>query len=287
MMLKPLQFVLCIFLSCFCGHNQSQQDDRVIKDIMAKDKFKKLGGSFKPHICFFRFEDYYVDLSNSRVSDNDLKMLGDLSGFSALDLADTKITDKGFSNIFKFRNEICFLSLAGTKVTGKSLSLLNKFPFLSELDLSRIKITNHDLKMISSLDCALVLSQTNIDDEGCRILCKSENLSYLDISGTKVTDEGLELLTKTPFLTSIFLDNCKITDNGVIELAKSPEIKYVYLANTMVTDKGLIALSQNKNIQHFGKIDVAGTKVTQDVVDRLRTQYPKLSIYFEKKNDLR
>ncbi len=112
-----------------------------------------------------------VELSGTRVTDDDLKHLRGLSGPGRLWLGGTRITDAGLEH------------LAG----------LSR---LYTLDLERTKITDAGLRHLRGLKSLenLSLRGTQVSDVGLRHLEAIARLKFLDLAGTRVTPESVNKL---------------------------------------------------------------------------------------------
>ncbi|MFI5455637.1 MAG: hypothetical protein ACHRXM_09315 [Isosphaerales bacterium] len=113
-----------------------------------------------------------VDLSNSKVGDEELARLQRMPGFQHLSM----------------------LSLAGSRITDKSLKLLESYPGLISVNLSHTGVTDKGLESLAKLPSLsnINLSGTNVTDAGLDALIRSRRyLVGVDLTKTKVTAEGL------------------------------------------------------------------------------------------------
>ena len=98
------------------------------------------------------------------------------------------------------------------------------------------------------------------------------DVETLDLMDTEVTDIGLTQLGPMPKLTLIRLDDTLITDVGLKSLEKYSSVEFVFLTNTALTNEGI--QSACLNWKKLKLIDVAGTRVTEDGVKKLRRTFP-------------
>ena len=167
-----------------------------------------------------------VDLSHSRVADDDLSQLKSFHHFGLITLSDTRISDAGLAELrhvvgsrfvdlsrtkvkdtsllfsgFSFQEQPLGLRLSGNRFAGGRIfpARLNSRCPLQELDLSETDCDDRtlnefpvDLKLLK-----LDLSGTNVTDHGLDSLSKLQGLIWLDLTGSKVTPEGVARLQAT------------------------------------------------------------------------------------------
>lgn len=175
------------------------------------------------------FETWEVDLRGAPVVREDLALLGDmrpvtelllngtpvddgmarpiarLRELEVLDLAQTRLTDRGFAVLGPLeRLEV--LSLAETAVTDAGVRLLTEHVGLWSLDLSGTAIRGFGLEAFrrSTLE-DLVLDDTLIDDSVVDLLASFQCLETLSVQRTRLTRDGVNRLRE-------MLLGCKIDD---------------------------------------------------------------------------
>jgi hypothetical protein len=83
-------------------------------------------------------------LTNQSISDETVKIVGDLSVLEALSLSSTNLTDTGFRHLTNLRN-VTHLRLDGTLITDQALKMMETMDQLRFVDLRRTKITQAGL----------------------------------------------------------------------------------------------------------------------------------------------
>jgi hypothetical protein len=113
----------------------------------------------------------HLDLSRTRIADEDLGSLTAFRHLKAVNLGDTSITDQGLSYLAECRF-LRGLVLSKTPVDDRSLSIVKNWVYLDELD----------------------LSDTSVTDRGINDLRQLRFLKKLDLRNTKVTPAGVNTL---------------------------------------------------------------------------------------------
>jgi len=108
-----------------------------------------------------------------------------------------------------------------------------------------------------------------------RLLSIKEQITWLDLGQTGLQDSWISILAKLTNLTRLTLDNNAITDDAIAHLENLLHLESINLYATGVSDAGLKRLA---NITSLKRIYVWQTKVTQQVVDSIQNENPKLII---------
>lgn len=134
-------------------------------------------------------------LSQSPITDDSLKIIGQFKDLHWLDLTFSNVTDDGvqhLSSLSKLRK----LSFEGTKISNNATGILSNFPDLIELDFSNTPISDDAVSQIArktKLE-VLYLTGTKISNEGLNKLASLRNLEVLDVRKTNVSDDAVEQL---------------------------------------------------------------------------------------------
>jgi thiol-disulfide isomerase/thioredoxin len=184
-----------------------------------------------------------VDLSGSTVTDDDLRLVGNLAELRTLNLHRTGISDAGVEHLKGLRH-LTTLTIGNTRITNAGLKALTA---LEQLEL-------------------IGLHGTRINDEGVIHLKAFPQLKSLFLSKSEVTDEGLKTVKGLAGLELLWLAESRITDAGLAELARLPHLKSLNLEKTGITDEGLSHLSGFKELVY---LNVQGTQVTASGLSRL------------------
>jgi hypothetical protein len=140
-----------------------------------------------------------VSLRDTRVTDDDLKLLQKLTAVENLDLTNTRVTGSGLAHLRGLKN-LAVLSLWKTRVDDVGLAHLEGLTRLWQL----------------------VLDDTTVTDAGLAHLAGLTNLEeWLGLAGTKITDAGLKHLTKLTRLQSLNVRLTAVTENGARTLKKA------------------------------------------------------------------
>lgn len=131
------------------------------------------------------------DLSNTPVTDMDLKYLHGLDQLEVLYLSNTAVTDAGLAHL-KSLTSLRVIVLYKTAITDAGLA---------------------SLKGLSKLD-DIEIQGTHVTDAGLVHLKELTNLNWLDLSGTGVTDAGLTHLQQMPNLDTVIVDATQVTEEG-------------------------------------------------------------------------
>jgi len=173
-----------------------------------------------------------VSLKGSGAVDDDLIHLRHLRNVTALDLADTRITDRGLRSLHTVPN-IWIVNLRGTQVTDEGLLHLKVLSRLRELILDDTRMTGQGLQHLRGLPDlrTLRLQGTLINDANLSQLRHLSALRQVMLAGTPITDAGLEHLKMLNGLRAIFLHDtgsgiprdvpAGVTDEGIASLQRS------------------------------------------------------------------
>jgi hypothetical protein len=136
-------------------------------------------------------------------------------------------------------------------------------------------------------------------DAGLALLPRIKDVRIVFVEATGVTDAGLAPLAELRQLEDLSLHNCQITDAGLVHLA-GLDLITLGLDHTLVSDAGLVHLAKmsrlevldlsgdsgihDAGLRHMAGhkklqvIDLDGTAVTDDGVERLRTDIEGIAI---------
>lgn len=178
----------------------------------------------------------------------------------------------------------------------------------SSLDLSEKNLTDEDFQRLSTCLGLRRLNLTNstITDDQLATLGRVATIEELNLSGTKITDNGLEALSRLPALSRLYLDHTSITDKGVRNLGRLhlttlglsgtqitvDAIKFIKgemnllqtltLANTSLDKKSLTHLQVMIRLR---SLDLSGTKIEEQDVDKFRSAVPKCEVIYKNNNE--
>ena len=136
-----------------------------------------------------------LDLTSTRIQDDALAHLRNLTQMKRLWLGHTAVSDAGLALLSPLRH-LVLLDLEATHVTDAGLSHLAELTELEELNLADLPITDAGLKQLTPLQQLrrLNLRSTAISDAAIPCLSQLPHLEYLDLSQTRVTANGPQQL---------------------------------------------------------------------------------------------
>jgi Leucine-rich repeat (LRR) protein len=125
---------------------------------------------------------------------------------------------------------------------------------------------------------SLHLSESQLGDEGLRVLSELPRLKGLSLQGNRCTDAGLAHVGQMPQLTSLWIgcmdeERSKITGSGLTHLGKLTQLEELDLQNTGVGDEELAPLAALKGLK---SLLLSGTAVKD--LSRLQAALPNCKI---------
>ncbi len=223
--------------------------EKMIEDDAAA-RIEDLGGRARRKSDFQRSQyrkgdrDPYVIVSflrNSRMKDDDLRVLAAFPDLGWFDAGSTSISDAGLVHLVGLRH-LRYVVLYETNITDAGLKTLGGMPQLRSLQIAATKITDRGLAEVARLP----------------------NLETLWLVQTAVTDAGVASIQHLPKLEQLALDRTQVTDACVPLLKNLPQLRKLYLGGTAITDQGLKELGELHNLTELGimhiKITDAGLK---------------------------
>lgn len=148
------------------------------------------------------FDEFLEDLSrlekavmDTYPDDEDCALLSALAGLRAINLTESNISDQGLKMLCEIQS-LESLVLTFTSITDYGLENLAHLVDLRELDLSMTTITDAGLPKLQGLKRLedLRLATTAISDDSVQNLLQLQKLAYLDLSETAISEDGLNVL---------------------------------------------------------------------------------------------
>jgi len=186
-------------------------------------------------------------LSKMSIDDRGLKHLAGLTKLQSLDLSQTGVRGAGLAQLSRL-TELNHLSLEYTPLRGEHLVHLVGFPQLQSLKLSVASATTAGvddaaLAFLTKLPLRhLALRSARITDAGLAHLAQLKDLESLDLEATPVSDAGIEKLADLPRLRSVTLNRTSVTDGVTTTLARLKTLRSIALKQTSVSSASLDAL---------------------------------------------
>jgi DNA-binding response OmpR family regulator len=161
-----------------------------------------------------------LDLLATNINNRELgHLLDNLGDLRFLSLAETRIDDEGLQHLLNLSG-LEELHLDHTLVTDAGLALLQSLPNLKILDLKGTAVSDDGLAHISPLSQleGLYLTRTGIGDDGLAHLRPLGRLQTLILWDTAIGDDGLKHLQGLTGLRELILWNTRVTPEGVARL---------------------------------------------------------------------
>jgi hypothetical protein len=137
-----------------------------------------------------------------------------------------------------------------------------------------------DLLLVDGKDVLdLTLENVRLTDIGIAKFGPLENVGRLILNGTSITGKSLSQLSHLPMkdrLWSVGLKNTAMKDDDLNALADLPHLVRIDLTGTKVTD----AVIRHLEGRNWRMINLKGTAVTPETVQRLREMYPKADVFY-------
>jgi len=158
-----------------------------------------------PLVRDFHHDVTSVSLSETAVTNDDLRLIASLKALDDLNLSQTQITGEGLANIEtlpRLRN----LMLWRTPIDDLALMHIRELRNLESLALDETAISDEGLihlENLTSLKGRLGLTRTKITDLGLERLTRLDKLRNLDLTGTSVTSQGIATLQQSLKWTEI------------------------------------------------------------------------------------
>jgi len=149
-----------------------------------------------------------VEFMESKIRNDDLRMLVSFPTLELLNLSETPIDDDGLSHVAACKR-LKELNLSGTKITDRGLSRLAKLGELTTLELNRTAVTDGGLLQLASLKKLQTPSafETKVSEAGLQRLAKairspnpptdiSEKPTAVDSQGPRLTSRERPVVAK-------------------------------------------------------------------------------------------
>ena len=161
-------------------------------------------------------------------------------------------------------------------ISNENMRHIKVMPKLEELALPRWT-NDSGLSNVAGLTHLknLNIPITNITDAGMAYLKNLNSLETIALHGTKITGEGLKHL-QGKNLSLLGLNQTDIGDADMELIGTFTNLKTLFLVGTKVTDASIPRL---KRLTHLQRLDITGTKISQQGKQDLQTAMPGLKIY--------
>lgn len=148
---------------------------------------------------------------------------------------------------------------------------------LEALSVNGIPLQDRDIQILSSLKQlrGLILTGTQITDEGARCLVDIRDLDGLGLAKTKITDKSLTHIKKLTSLSKLDLGDTGITDSGLKAVSGLFNLELLRLSNCEISDLSIEHLTKLKQLK---VVAINGTNITEDGKTALRKALPDVEI---------
>ena len=202
-----------------------------------------------PHNCEVIAE------GNRQLSDEDLRLIGNLEHVRKLSLEGTSVSDAGFRHLRGVRG-LQRVLLDDTRIGDAGFSCLN----LDEVEL-------------------LWAAKTLVTDDSVSKIARCKKLTWLRLPGTKITDRGLSEIGQIVQLEQLDISNCQVTNQGIKHTGSLANLTDLVIDHTEITDEGLEAFYRMPKIS---SIHARGCKISHEAYERLlRSKMESGGLFFQ------
>ena len=226
-------------------------DDALLDDNQVVRRVDQLGGKITRDKALAGNPIVEIDLSGTAVTDDDLRLLRNLTQLQTLNLHRTQVSDVGMEHLESL-SRLTTLTVGDTQITDEGLKALTHLDQLQSLGLHGTRVKDQGVALLKSLPRlkSVFLSKSDITDASLTTLNGLTNLELLWLSETQITDAGLVQLQSLKKLKSVSLEKSAITDDGLRYLEGLRELVYLDLRGTKVSAAGLSRLVSKNKIKH-------------------------------------
>ncbi|MBU2510091.1 hypothetical protein KJ966_02095 [bacterium] len=192
----------------------------------------------------------------------------ELEYLKRLNLSNLRITDENIEKLNGLE-QLQTLILSGTQISGSGLGSLSKNRQLKTLILKNTLLQNDQLVSISGIRqlSQLNISETELNDQGLLSLEKLSNLRHLNVSSTRISNEGMEIIGNLSSLESLNLGHNQLSDTGIKSLGRLQNLETLVLRDTLISDDGLVHLMAMSSLKN---LDLSDTRITNQGLEHLK-----------------
>jgi hypothetical protein len=153
-------------------------------------------------------------------------------------------------------------------LSEKALSYIGEMHDLQVLDLEATMVQNDWLRHLEHLPLqSLILSNTQVTDEGMEHIAKISSLRFLVLRDVSVGNRGMHYLAVLPELNDLVLGEADVTADGISELARLSSLRSLLVSTVHMTPQYADALSSLKQLT---KLELGGCAVDAAVLAKLQ-----------------
>jgi Leucine Rich Repeat (LRR) protein len=173
-------------------------------------------------------DDYFqtvvrVKLDKTKITDDDLRLIGKLRQVHTLSLNFTDVSDAGLAHVRDCR-KVRYLGLAETKVTSAGVAHVTRMKEIEDL----------------------ILQHARVDDRGVECLRGLPHLSYVNVGDTQVTAKCVDSLAQLPALRGLNLSGTAVDDSAVPYLLAMKHLGEGSLSGTRLSGAALLELDDSR-----------------------------------------
>ncbi len=244
-------FISLSFVLAPLVHAQEPSDDALLDDNQVVTRVDQLGGKIARDKALAGNPIVEIDLSGTPVTDDDLRLVRNLTQLQTLNLHRTQVSDVGMRHLESL-SSLTTLTVGDTRITNEGLRALTHLHQLQFLGLHGTRVSDEGMPHLKAFPrlTSLFLSKSDVTDKSMKTLEGLSNLELLWLSETRVADAGLVKLESLKKLKSLSLEKTAITDDGLLHLEGLRDLIYLDLRGTKVTTAGLTRLTSRNKIKH-------------------------------------
>ncbi len=142
---------------------------------------------------------------------------------------------------------------------------------LKELGVTVIPLSEEDHRL--EVQCS---GADDFSDDHARLLQPlAQDIVRLDLGDTDIGDDGLRVVAHMNQLARLHLERTGITDDGLKHVGQVDTLTYLNLFDTEVSDRGVEHLS---NLDRLEQLFLGQTEVTEEGVENLEDRLPEANV---------
>ncbi len=200
----------------------------------------------------FACDPYDLGAEPTDVSNDDLKVLEDLTELQFLNLEQSQIRDSGLKNLLKLRN-LEYLNLSNTRITDTGLRFVAELPSLTELKLEKTDIEGPGLGQLSKCQNLKKLNFT--DESSVNVSSLSQIKSLTDLWVAIEGDFEVEDLPNLKELTVHLSDSTNHPKTFRLLGMPKLEVGMIYIRNPLDERFSIAKLPALKQLDLSGDFD--------------------------------
>lgn len=230
-----------------------------------------------------------IAFNNTKIDDNWIANLEQLSWLRGLQLSGTNISDGGLKFVAKLKG-LQALNLGHSKITGTGLHYLATLSKLEDLNLEYCLLDSHnlsDLGKLASLKRLSLDSIETLDETNYQFLTRLTKLTVLDLKQTKIGDKAIqEVIPCLPELTQLNVGGTALTDRGFKIICKSKKLEFLEAQGCDLKNLNQITLPKKLKWLKLPRIRAVNDRFVHDA-DLSRMTYLNFGYTLLSKNSLK